>query len=169
MAAKQQPERITLDAFLDGADGATAAQLRAIAAKIDELEKRTSKITEAEASMFPAIVGGGLMSLLGTAAMVSGVEAYNMFEGIIGKVGITILLAGLPVALAAYGLRVYPRSVADTQKMDLNKAHFLPHGALYFPADGASDEQACVVLVDTEGHKPLTKGRMDNLTPGRIW
>ena len=80
----------------------------------------------------------------------------------------TLCLCVLPAVAGTYAWRILPRTRADSQIDELNRAHFLPNGGLYFPADQGP---ARVIRVNwTPPVPPKHKDPRDRVNkPGQHW
>lgn len=130
-------ERIPLETFIGDLDDATTAELRVAASKIDDLARAGSGLADVERRYLPAFIAAGALFLLGLYLFLN--------SGLVAGWILALCLMALPAVSIAYAWRVQPRTRADNAAQDLNKAHFLPRGGLYFP-DGA--DGPCVVRVD---------------------
>jgi hypothetical protein len=156
-------ERLPLEAFIRDLDDTSAAELRVVASRIDDLARGCAGLEGIERLFLPWAVGAGALFAAGL---------YLFFNPALVPGWITALcMLTLPVVAGAYAWQVQPRTRADNAAQDLNKAHFLPHGGLYF-AKGA--DAACVVRVDwtppapEEAPKYKDPRKRENY-PGKWW
>jgi hypothetical protein len=86
---------------------------------------------------------------------------------------LAVLLAALPAIALAYSSAVAPRTRADRAAERLNRAHFLPHGGLYFPAGARAAAVVRVRWTPPPPEPPISKVPRDprkrDYRPGRIW
>ncbi len=129
--------REPLETFLASIDPEAAAELRVIAAKIDTLTRAADTLADVEQQLLPWAGGAGLLFLAGLWMLLQ-MDADLALPT-------TFCLSAMPVVAAIYAWRIRPRTQADNAAQDLNRAHFLPFGCLYFPT-GAED--ACIVRVE---------------------
>jgi len=158
-------ERVTLEAFLAGLADGQAANARAAAARIDEIARIGDAMEGIERRTIPWAILAGL-------TFIGGLWLF-MHPGLVNRWLVTACLAALPGVAIAYAWRVRDRSRADAETETLNRAHFLPHGGIYFPP---GDGPACVVRVDytpPPPELPLSQAPRDPrkkpLGAGRIW
>ena len=159
-------ERVPLDRFLAGLDEAAAAEARVAAAEIDRLALVGDRMEGIERRYLPWAAAGALLFGIGLWLPLDP-RAQP------GWLTLTLLLAALPAVAVRYAWAIGPRTRADRAAERLNRAHFLPHGGLYFPP-GA--RPAAVVHVDwtpPEPEPPISKVPRDprkrEYRPGRIW
>lgn len=136
--AKGKPARETvpLEAFLTELPDEAAAEARAAAARIDALERQVGPPGWLERHLF-RLAGGALVAFAIGLGLLLGRAAGH--AGLPGA-GVIVPLLGAPPGLAlAYLWSVRGRARLDRAKMDLNEAHFLPHGGLYFGGEGGED------------------------------
>ena len=158
-------ERVGLDDFLAGVDEAAAARARVAAAEMDRLARVGDAMEGVERRFAPwAAIAAALFA----------VGLWLLFDPRVsaGWLPLAALLSGLPAVALAYAWRVAPRTRADAAAELLNRAHFLPHGGLYFPP---GERPAAVVRVDwtpppPEPPPPAHRDpRKREIRPGRIW
>ena len=148
------PQRVSLDDFLARLDETAAAEARVAAARIDELARVGDAMEGIERRFMPWFIGSGVLFV---------VSLYLFFSpGIVPRLVTILCMGALPAVSVIYGLRVMPRSRADRAAEELNVAHFLPYGGLYFPP---GDNPACVVRVPSQTDGPDRPG----VTRRDIW
>ncbi|MEM9140468.1 MAG: hypothetical protein AAGB15_11630 [Pseudomonadota bacterium] len=129
---------------LTGLSRADASQLRVFAGRIDALAEPGRKLVGIERRFRPWAILGSILFIVGLGVLFQ----PGFFERLptTANVWIVLICLGfLPALAVLYAWRVMPRSRADAEIDSLNRAHFLPYGGLYFPAD---ENPAGVVLVD---------------------
>lgn len=170
MDARPSParERIDLDLFLANLPGAEAGQLRAEAARIDELERYAMPVRGIEQTLRWPFIIAVVMFLAGLALFIVDNRHLEISRVWIGDIGLCVLLGALPVLTIYYAFKVRWRTRADKLAFDINKRHFLPHGALYFPASGTTEKPAVVIVDETLAYRPKPT-KNDKLRPGAIW
>ncbi len=160
-------ERVPLETFLAGIDDEAAARARVASAEIDRLARVGDRMAGIERRYLPWAAVGTVLFLLGLWMLVD----PRIHPG---WLTLALLLAALPATGFAYVSAVAPRTRADRAAERLNRAHFLPHGGLYFPP---GERAAAVVRVDwapPPPEPPLSKAPRDprkkrDYRPGRIW
>jgi hypothetical protein len=159
-------ERVPLEAFLAGLDAAAAAEARLAAAEIDRLAVVGDRMEGVERRFLP---------WAGLGAVLFAVGLWLLFDPRIqpGWPVLAVLLGALPAVAVGYAWTVAPRTRADRAAEALNRAHFLPHGGLYF---APGERAAAVVRVDwtpPAPEPPISKVPRDprrrDYRPGRIW
>ena len=119
-------EKIGLEAFLNGLPADTAAELRTIAARIDDLARTGDALEGIENRFRPWVIGTG-------AAFVLGLVFFFMPDQVNRWIALA-LLGALPCLCAVYAWKTRARTWADSDIDRLNRDHFLPHQGIYFPA-----------------------------------
>ncbi len=159
-------DRVALEAFLAGLEATAAAEARVAAAEIDRLALVGDRMEGIERRYLPWAAGG---ALLFAAALWLLVDPRVRP----GWLLLSLLLGALPAVAAAYAWAVRPRTRADRAAERLNRAHFLPHGGLYFPAGARPPAVVRVVWTPPEPEPPISKVPRDprkrEYRPGRIW
>lgn len=168
MAAKPaKPERVTLEKFLAGLSSEAAEPLHDVVATMMSNEQVAVRLRGIEAELKPFFITGALSFVAGLIAIIYFAEPGGLVDRITGAWPLVIAaLAFFPTVLGYYAIRIRKRSQADIQNFDLNKEHFLPHGAIYFPSDSAASEQM-VTLVEIGAPPP--KSKFDYMKPGTMW
>lgn len=125
-------------------------QLQTIAAEIDQLAAPGAALEGIERRYVPWLIGAAVLFIVGIIlflrpAFLDGAHVLTNFWVIL------ICLGALPALGMHFAFAIRPRTRADRQVDALNKAHFLPHGGLYFPA---GERPAGVILVDWQPPAP---------------
>lgn len=143
--------------------------LRATAAEIDRLARRTAHLDGIEHQYVPWAAGGAVLFILGLAVIVY----PALLEGtpLASPWTILICLGALPGVGIHYARRVLPRSQSDTAIDELNRMHFAPLGGLYFPA---AERPAAVIVIGpppdrTEGDAARDERRRHRERVGPFW
>lgn len=160
-------ERVPLETFLAGLDEEAAARARVAAAEIDRLALVGDRMEGIERRYLPWAAAGAILFLIGIWVLFDPRFAPDWPL-------MAALIAPLPVVASCYAWAVAPRTRADGAADELNRAHFLPHGGLYFPP---GERPAAVVRVDwtpPPPEPPISQVPRDprkkrNYRPGRIW
>ena len=159
-------ERVPLERFLGGLDRPSAAEARIAAAEIDRLALIGDRMEGIERRYLPWAAAGALLF---------GTGLWLLFDPRTQPawLGLALLLGMLPAVACRYAWAVWPRTRADGAAERLNRAHFLPHGGLYFPR---GQRPAAVVRVDWTPPEPepsISQAPRDprkrDYRAGRIW
>ena len=159
-------ERVPLETFLAGLDEAAAGEARVAAAEIDRLALVGDRMEGVERRYLPWAATGALMFAIGL---------WLLFDPRIqpGWLTLALLLGALPAVGFGYAWAVHPRTRADRAAEKLNRAHFLPHGGLYFPPGPRPAAVVRVRWTPPEPEPPISKVPRDprkrDYRPGRIW
>lgn len=133
--------------------------MREAAARIDRLALAGHEIEAIERRFLPWALASGVAFLTGFWAFFNP-EAVNRWLAL-------VLLASPAFVATTYMWRVRHRSAADAEAERLNRAHFLPHGGLYFAAAGGP---ACVVRVEWTPPTPEEEATAKKpLRAGTFW
>jgi hypothetical protein len=160
-------ERVPLETFLAGLDENPAAEARVAAAEIDRLALVGDRMEGIERRYLPWGLSAAALFVVGLWLLVDPRIAP-------GWLPLALLLSALPAVGLHYASAVGPRTRADRAAEKLNRAHFLPHGGLYFPP---GERPAAVVRVrwtPPEPEPPISEAPRDprkkrEYRPGRIW
>ncbi len=157
---------IELDVFLDRLDSDSAAQARAAAGRMDELERVAQDLEGVERAYLPWAIGAVALFIASGVLLLSDNSMFRGAQVFLGPVGLAGMAAALPILGIVYTLQVRGRTTADTEKFSLNKEAFAPHGGIYFPAPNGG--VGTVYLTDPNKESP-PKGKNDDIRAGRIW
>lgn len=162
------PERVPLNQFVDRLPKDAGESVREAADVMLRNELSAVPLRGVEAELRPFFIAAVLSFIVGLVVLIFFSETGGFLDQVAGAWPIlTAALGFLPAVLAYYAIRIRKRSQADIQNFDLNKEHFLPHGAIYFPSDSEAAEQM-VTLVEV-GEAPGRRSKYDSLKPGTIW
>jgi heme/copper-type cytochrome/quinol oxidase subunit 4 len=126
-------QTIDLETFLESLPTEAAANARAAAARIDELEHAAQRIGKSDRQYVIAFTVSVVLALIATYMALGG---YSLFTGGYGKLGDLLVLAmagAFPVMIFIYSLRMRERTKLDQKKFDLIETYFMPHDGIYFP------------------------------------
>ncbi|MEM9028454.1 MAG: hypothetical protein AAGC70_08805 [Pseudomonadota bacterium] len=165
---RETSKSLTLDAFIARLSDEDAGHARVAASQMDALEKRVAHLAEVDAKFARWAVWTLVAFVVGAVAAVVRTWPIGLVYALIGPIGIVALMSGLPGLALVYAFRVRERTSIDNQKIELNRHHFLPHGAYYFPPETDSG-QGCVVEITERPPERRRYTRYDHLRPGRIW
>lgn len=125
--------QIDLEEFLAELPEEDAANARAAAARIDELEYAAQRIGRSDQRFMKLFALAGICTV---AAVVAGISAGGTFRG--GGTGLTdlailLLASAFPVMVLVYSLKMSERTKLDRRKFEIIETYFLPHDAIYLP------------------------------------
>ncbi len=126
-------KNIDLETFLESLPVEAAANARAAAARIDELERAAQRIGRSDRRYVFLFAGAGL---LGLAAAVMTFGGYHLFgKGYMasGEFAVLAMAGVFPILLLVYSLRMRERTKIDQQKFRIVETYFLPYDGIYFP------------------------------------
>jgi hypothetical protein len=162
------PDRVSLNRFLAGLPDETADELRDVARVMIGNEQIATPLRGIELELRPFFITAGLSFIAGMVLLIYFAEPGGFLDRLDGGWPLLIASLGfLPALLGYYAFRIRRRSQADVENFDLNKVHFLPHGAIYFPSDSGIDEQMVTLVEAVE--QPIRRSKWDKLKPGAIW
>lgn len=166
-ARDMQRRQIDLETFLEGLSEEDAANARAAAARIDEIEHAAQRIGQSDRQFIKLFGLAGITTLIAAYLALGG---YPMFQGgqaHFADVVILLMASAFPVLVLVYSLKMNERTKLDRKKFEIIEAYFLPHDAIYLPA--GPDRPAPVVALTEKPRgwerPPETKIK----TPGRYW
>lgn len=157
---------IALDAFLDRLDPQSAAEARAAAGRMDELERVAQGLEGVERTYLPWTIAAVALFIASGVLLLSDSNMFRGAQEFLGPVGLAGMAAALPVLGIVYTLQVRGRTSADAEKFRLNRDAFVPHGGIYFPAPGGD---AGTVYLTDPNKKDAPERKKDDIRAGRIW
>lgn len=166
-ANDMQRRQIDLETFLDGLSEEDAANARAAAARIDEIEHAAQRIGGSDKKFMKLFGLAGITTMVAAYLALGG---YHMFQGgqaHFADVVILLMASAFPVLVLVYSLKMNERTKLDRKKFEIIEAYFLPHDAIYLPA---GPDRATPIVAVTEKPRgwerpPETKIKK----PGRYW
>lgn len=164
-----QRKQIDLETFLKDLPEEEAANAKAAAAHIDELEHASQRIGASDRRYVKLFAGAAACTL---AAIIISFNASEMFHG--GEASlldlvILLLAAAFPVLVIVYSIKMNERTKLDRKKFEIIEAHFLPYDAIYLPP-GPNREKGIVAIAPKAGgwqRKPEPKEKVKK--PGWYW
>jgi hypothetical protein len=161
-------ERVPLATFLATLPTDVAAQLKAQAERIDALERQVVGVRGIENQLKVPFFVSVAMFAVGLVAFFASGRDLTLVRTLIGEVGLCLLLGALPVLAIYYTFKVRHRTRADQAAFEANRNHFMPHGAIYFPA-AEPGRTPIVVLVDPDKAYQAKPSKNDKVKAGWIW
>ncbi len=128
-----QRQNIDLETFLESLPTVAAANARAAAARIDELEHAAQRIGKSDRQYVIAFAVAGVLTL---AAAVMALGGYEMFSGGLAALddwAILAMASAFPLMVLIYSLRMRERTKLDQEKFEIIETYFMPHNGIYFP------------------------------------
>lgn len=157
---------VPLETFLTRLSDDVAGEARATAGRIDELDRSVRHLDGIELRYLPWAFAAILLFIASGFLLLSDGEIFRTVRSIVGPIGMIGMAGALPVLGIVYSLKVRGRTRADTQKFELNRTAFVPHGGIYFPPkDG---KEGTVYLVDPK-KESMPKRRDEDIRAGRLW
>lgn len=167
-AARDQRPPVDLATFLAELPPDAAGDARAAAHRMDELERSIDPIRDIEARYAWAAWLALAFFIAGAIIVLWPGEWAAAVFAVIGRLGVVAMLSGLPLLGFAYGMATRDRSRVDLNKIVLNRKHFLPHGAYYFPPEDPRGEGR-VVFIEVRPEPKRRYTRHDHVRPGQLW
>jgi hypothetical protein len=162
-----QRRQIDLETFLEGLSEEDAANARAAAACIDEIEHAAQRIGQSDRKFLKLFALAGITTLIAAFLALGG---YHMFQGgqaHLADVVILLMASAFPVLVLVYSLKMNERTKLDRKKFEIIEAYFLPHDAIYLPA--GPDRPAPVVAVTEKPGGWERPPEVKIKKPGRYW
>ena len=161
-------EPVALDVFLQDLEDTAAGEARAAAQKMDDLERSIDHLRDVETQYRWFAVTAALMFVAGTVVVLYPSDWSAMVYRTLGPLTFIVMIGTLPVLGGVYAFTVKDRTRADLNKAALNKKHFVPHNAYYFPAEQAGLSGRVVFFQPTKSPKRRFS-RYDAIRPGQLW
>lgn len=126
---------IDLETFLEGLPTTAAANARAAAARIDELEHAAQRIGKSDRQYTIAFGVAGFLMLVATYLTLGGYE-FSRGGGIAwGDWAVLVMASALPVLIFVYSIRMFERTKLDQKKFEIIETYFMPFDGIYFPPE----------------------------------
>ena len=128
-------ERINIDleTFLESLPEEAAANARAAAARIDELERAAQRIGESDRRYVKLFAGAIVLALAAAYLALGGADLFRGGTGALGDFAVLAMAAAFPILVVVYSLRMRERTRIDQQKFHIMEACFMPYDGIYFP------------------------------------
>lgn len=157
---------IDLDTFLEDLPATAAANARAAAARIDELERAAQRIGEADRHYVTAFAISGVLAMIAAYMALGGHDLFNGGDGTLLDFTVLIMAGAFPLMILLYSLRMRERTKLDQEKFEIIKTYFMPFNGIYFsPRPGHDTGTVSISAADTR-RKPDLKGVKQ---PGMRW
>ncbi len=128
-----QRQTMDLETFLESLPTEAAANARAAAARIDELEHAAQRIGESDRHYVIAFTVAGVLALVATFMALGGYSLYSGGHGQLDDLVVLVMAGAFPTMILVYSLRMRERTRLDQKKFDLIETYFMPHDGIYFP------------------------------------
>lgn len=140
---------IDLETFLDGLPTTAAANARAAAARIDELEHAAQRIGKSDRQYAIAFGIAGLLMLLAAYLTFGGYELSRDGNIEWGDWAVLAMASAMPVMIFVYSIRMFERTKLDQKKFEIIKTYFMPFDGIYFSPE--LGRETGIVSVKLEG------------------
>lgn len=157
-----------LEEFLRDLDPEVAGAARAAAARMDELERSIDHQRDIEWRYWWVAALAAVFFVFGTSLVLVPGEWTAPIYAVVGPMLTTLMICGLGIVGLVYAYLVRDRSNVDEEKFALNREHFVPHNAYYFPSEVAG-QPGRVVRYTPRKLKAVMMGPHDRVLPGRSW
>jgi len=128
-----QQQNIDLEIFLESLPAEAAANARAAAARIDDLEHAAQRIGTVDRQYIFLFAGAGILALIAAAMTLSGNPLFSSGHGRLSDLVVLVMAGALPLLIVVYSLRMRERTRLDQQKFKLIETYFMPYNGIYFP------------------------------------
>ncbi|MEM1307660.1 MAG: hypothetical protein AAGG99_09050, partial [Pseudomonadota bacterium] len=145
-----------------------AGPARVAAHRMDQLERSIDDVRDIEGRYSWVGWLAGALFIAASAVVLFPGETMAPVFGLLGPLILTAMSVGLGLVIIIYGAVVRRRSEADAEKQALNREHFVPHDAYYFPPEQIGT-RGRVVRFTPRKLKPRMAGPHDNVRPGTSW
>ena len=124
---------VDLETFLEGLPGEAAANARAAASRIDELERAAQRIGKSDRRYVKLFAGAMLIALAAAIMALGGIDLFRAGVGDFGDFAVLAMAGAFPVLVVIYSLRMRERTRIDQQKFEIIETFFMPYDGIYFP------------------------------------
>lgn len=157
---------IDLETFLEDLPETAAANAKAAAARIDELERAAQRIGKSDGNYIIAFSVTGVLALIAAYMILGGYTLFTGGNGAVSDLAVLFMAGGFPMMIVIYSLRMRERTKLDQQKFEIIETYFMPYNGIYFPpAPGRDTGTVSISAADTR-RKPDLKGVKQ---PGMHW
>lgn len=125
-------KNIDLETFLDGLPAEAAANARAAASRIDELERAAQRIGQSDRRYIKLFAGAGVLGLSAAVMTFGGAHLFGKGNVDLGDVAVMAMAGAFPLLILVYALRMRERTKIDQQKFQIIETYFLPYDGIYF-------------------------------------
>ena len=161
-----QHKTIDLETFLEGLPTTAAANAKAAAARIDELERAAQRIGRSDRQYVIAFAGTGVLALIAAFMALGGYDLFRGGYAVLGDFAVLVMAGGFPLMIIIYSLRMRERTKLDQKKFEIIETYFMPYNGIYFPpAPGRTTGTISIAPADS-WRKPDMKGVKP---PGMHW
>ena len=159
-----QRQNIDLETFLENLPTEAAANARAAAAHIDELEHAAQRIGKSDQQYILAFAVAGVLALVAAVMVLGGYELFSGGYFTLGDWAILAMVSAFPIMILVYSLRMSERTKLDQKKYEIIETYFMPFNGIYFPP--GPGRKTGTISINTEGswrksnEKDVKKARM---------
>ena len=161
-----QRKTIDLETFLEDLPATAAANARAAAARIDELERIAQRIGKSDRHYVIAFAGAGVMALIAAYMALGGYDLYRGGYGALVDLAVLFMAGAFPLMILIYSLRMRERTKLDQKKYEIIETYFMPYNGIYFSPDPGHDTGTVSIASAGSLRKPDLKGVKQ---PGMHW
>ncbi len=144
-----QQQNIDLETFLESLPAEAAANARAAAARIDDLERAALRIGTADRQYILLFAGAGILALIAAAMTLGGYPLFTTGYGTWGNLVVLAMAGALPLLIVFYSLRMRERTRLDQKIFELIETYFMPYNGIYFPP--APGHETGTISIGSEG------------------
>lgn len=145
-----QHKTIDLETFLEDLPSTAAANAKAAAARIDELERAAQRIGKSDRHYFIAFAITGALALIAAYMTLGGYALFKGGYGAVGDFAVLLMAGGFPVMILIYSLHMRERTRLDQKKFEIIETYFMPYNGIYFsPGPGRSTGTVSIASADT--------------------
>lgn len=157
---------IDLEIFLEDLPATAAANARAAAARIDELERAAQHIGKSDRHYIIAFAVTGVFAIIAAYMALGGYELFTGGYATLGDVAVLVMAGAFPLLIVIYSLRMRERTKLDKKKYEIIETYFLPYNGIYFPPGPGSSTGTISLGTEDSLRKPNIK---DVKQPGMHW
>ncbi len=144
-----QMQNIDLETFLESLPAEAAANARAAAARIDDLEHAAQRIGTADRQYILLFAVAGILALIAAGMALGGYHLFSKGYGTLGDLAVLVMAGALPLLIVFYSLRMRERTRLDKKKFELIETYFMPYNGIYFPP--GPGRETGIISIGSEG------------------
>jgi len=153
-----QRKTLDLETFLKDLPETAAANARAAAARIDELEHAAQRIGASDRQYIIAFAGAGVMAMIAAYMALGGFVLFKGGNGAGLDLAVLFMAGAFPLMILIYSLRMRERTKIDQKKYEIIEAYFLPYNGIYFSPRPGQDSGTVSLLAAEMRRKPDLHG-----------
>lgn len=153
-----QRKTIDLETFLEGLPVTAAANAKAAAARIDELERAAQRIGKSDRFYINAFAGAGVLAMIAAYMTLGGYDLFSGKHPVLGDFAVLAMASAFPLMIVLYTVHMSERTKLDRKKFKIIETYFMPYNGIYFPPGPGRDTGTISIGAEKTLRTPDTLG-----------